>query len=242
MMGRISSFGASELDERLEPLEKENLRGRHAWRDPVRDARHRGAARQESHPPLSDGFRMTDARMKHGRILDMMHSVADAAAAAPASSFTASIFEAWSSTAGTTSSEGSDAPTPDSLARRRVELAETKDSLERLSHETGGCRSSSRTPTTSPAAWPHSRRSAGFLPARLRAAGVDFLVVESAVSPDRRARETAGAACPIAAGVHRPPLTGPREHAREPHDCRGDVAFAGGEIPNAAQLLFRPVF
>jgi VWFA-related protein len=136
MMGRISSFGASELDERLEPLEKE-----------VFAAGTLGAIQYvmrgiEQLPGrkaillLSDGFRLTDADMKYGRILNMMHSVADAASRAGVVIYGIDL-RGLVSTAPTTS-EGSAAPPPTDVAQRQKELADTKDSLDLLSHETGG--------------------------------------------------------------------------------------------------------
>ena len=136
MMGRISSFGASELDERLEPLEKE-----------IFAAGTLGAIQYvirgiEELPGrkaillLSDGFRMTDADRKYGRILDMMRSVADAASRAGVVIYGIDL-RGLVSTA-PTASEGSAVPTPGMLAQKGAELAETKDSLELLSNETGG--------------------------------------------------------------------------------------------------------
>ena len=66
---------------------------------------------------LSDGFRLTDADMKYGRILDMMHSVADAASRAGVVIYGIDL-RGLVSTAPTTS-EGSAAPTPTQLAQKR---------------------------------------------------------------------------------------------------------------------------
>ena len=85
---------------------------------------------------LSDGFRLTDADMKYGRILDMMHSVADAASRAGVVIYGIDLRGLVST--GPTTSEGSAAPTPTQLAQREAELRETRDSLDLLSHETGG--------------------------------------------------------------------------------------------------------
>ena len=85
---------------------------------------------------LSDGFRMTDADMKYGRIRDMLRSVADAASRAGVVIYGIDL-RGLVSTA-PSASEGSAAPTPDMLAQNRAELTETKDSLELLSRETGG--------------------------------------------------------------------------------------------------------
>ena len=136
MMGRISSFGASELDERLEPLEKE-----------VFAAGTLGAIQYvirgiEQLPGrkavllMSDGFRLTDADMKYGRVLDMMRAVADSASRAGVVVYGIDL-RGLVSTAPTTS-EGSAPPGPGQLARTQADLREAKDSLELLSHETGG--------------------------------------------------------------------------------------------------------
>ena len=136
MMGRISSFGASDLDERLEPLEKEIFAAgtlgaiQYVMRG-IEELPGRKAILL-----LSDGFRMTDADMKYGRILDLMRSVADTASRAGVVIYGIDL-RGLVSTA-PTASEGSAAPTPDMLAQKRAELAETKDSLELLSNETGG--------------------------------------------------------------------------------------------------------
>ena len=239
MMGRISSFGASELDERLEPLEKEIFAAgtlgaiQYVMRG-IEELPGRKAILL-----LSDGFRMTDADMKYGRILDMMRSVADAASRAGVVIYGIDL-RGLVSTA-PTASEGSAAPTPGMLAQKRAELAETKDSLELLSHETGGFLVAD-TNDISGGVGPHPRRSAGLLPARLRPAGLDVLPIESAISPNHRPRETAGTAGQVAARVHWPPDPDcRREHTGEPHDCRGDVAVRRRRDHNAAQLLLRPL-
>ena len=136
MMGRISSFGASELDERLEPLEKEVFAAgtlgaiQYVMRGIEQLPGRKGILL------LSDGFRLTDADMKYGRILDMMHSVADAASRAGVVIYGIDLRGLVST--GPTTSEGSAAPPPTQLAQRQAELRETRDSLDLLSHETGG--------------------------------------------------------------------------------------------------------
>ncbi len=136
MMGRISSFGASELDERLEPLEKEVFAAgtlgaiQYVMRGIEQLPGRKGILL------LSDGFRLTDADMKYGRILDMMHSVADAASRAGVVIYGIDLRGLVST--GPTTSEGNVAPPPTQLAQRQAELRETRDSLDLLSHETGG--------------------------------------------------------------------------------------------------------
>ena len=136
MMGRISSFGASDLDERLEPLEKEIFA---AGTLGAIQYVMRGIEQLPGRKAillLSDGFRLTDADMKYGRILDMMRSVADAASRSGVVVSGVDL-RGLASTAPTTS-EGSAAPPPTELAQRQTELRETRDSLDLLSHETGG--------------------------------------------------------------------------------------------------------
>ena len=134
MMGRISSFGASDLDERLEPQEKEifaagTLGAIHYVMRGIEQLPGRKAILL-----LSDGFRLTDADMKYGRILDMMRTVADAASRSGVVIYGVDL-RGLATTAPTTS-EGSEAPTPDQLEQRRTELRETKDSLERRAART----------------------------------------------------------------------------------------------------------
>jgi VWFA-related protein len=136
MMGRISSFGSSELDERLEPLEKEVFA---AGTLGAIQFVMRGIEQLPGRKGIllmSDGFRMTDADMKYGRILDMMRAVADSASRGGVVIYGLDLRGLVST--GPTTSEGSTPPTPGQLAARQAGLGEAKDSLELLSHETGG--------------------------------------------------------------------------------------------------------
>jgi hypothetical protein len=136
MMGRISSFGASELDERLEPLEKEVFAAgtlgaiQYVIRGIEQLPGRKGVLL------MSDGFRLTDADRKHGRILEMKRTVADSASRAGVVIYGLDLRGLVST--GPTTSEGSAPPTPGQLAARQTDLGEAKDSLELLSHETGG--------------------------------------------------------------------------------------------------------
>jgi len=133
MRGRMSSFGASELDDRLELFEKETAAA--GTLGAVKYVM-RGMAQLPGRKAillLSDGFALTDSDARYGRILAIVRSVGDIASRAGVVIYGLDLrgLVATSPTAG----EGSLRSGP---VVQMQELAGTRESLDLLSAQTGG--------------------------------------------------------------------------------------------------------
>ena len=136
MTGRILSVRSVRARRAPRAAGEGGLRGRHARRDSYVMRGIEQLPGRKGILLLSDGFRLTDADMKYGRILDMMHAVADAASRAGVVIYGIDL-GAWSRPGRPRLKETSRRRLTQ-LALRQAELRETRDSLDLLSHETGG--------------------------------------------------------------------------------------------------------
>jgi VWFA-related protein len=137
MEARVAPFEAANgIDTRMEDIEKELATA--ATLGAIQYVI-RGVAQlpgRKSLLLLSDGFRLTDADRKYGRILDMLRSIIDASHRAGVVLYGIDL-RGLVATA-PTAADGNVVPPIRLLDSRRRELSDTQDGMEALAHETGG--------------------------------------------------------------------------------------------------------